>query len=330
MAPELLKPKLPKSDEESENTHDTYVRLSTMRTLMWLFWALIGAGFFFDKNQIAFFLNAAIFLMAVIWGYFLLKIVRKEVEQKKKLAEMNRSIKELSKQRESLIYLSTHKVRGCFTHSKYIFSEILEGTFGPVSAEIKSIAEKGLESDNEGISMVDTLLNASNLTMGDIKYDKKTVSMGDMVKKVLEREKGIILKKGLTLNVKIGEDKYEIFGDSFWVKEAISNLIENAIRYTESGHITIGLQRGDENNLKKVLFYVKDTGIGITEEDKKNLFTEGGRGKESVKINVDSTGYGLYTVKLVVEAHQGKVWAESEGAGKGAQFYLELPAIDQD
>ena len=57
-----------------------------------------------------------------------------------------------------------------------------------------------------------------------------------------------------------------------------------------------------------------------------NLFTEGGHGKDSVKINVESTGFGLYIVKQIVDAHKGRVWAESEGAGKGTQFYVELPA----
>jgi signal transduction histidine kinase len=77
----------------------------------------------------------------------------------------------------------------------------------------------------------------------------------------------------------------------------------------------------------KILFSVKDTGIGLTPEDKKNLFTEGGRGKDSVKFNVDSTGYGLYSVKLIVEAHGARVWAESEGAGKGSEFFVEFDAI---
>ena len=86
-----------------------------------------------------------------------------------------------------------------------------------------------------------------------------------------------------------------------WLKEAINNLIDNSIKYTKEGKISISLKDGDG----KVRFTITDTGVGINDEDKKNLFTEGGRGKDSVRINVDSTGYGLYSVKLIIEAHKG-------------------------
>ena len=66
-------------------------------------------------------------------------------------------------------------------------------------------------------------------------------------------------------------------------------------------------------------------GVGISNEDKPHLFTEGGRGKESLKVNVHSTGYGLYIAKQIVETHKGRIWAESDGAGKGSAFFVELP-----
>jgi len=112
-------------------------------------------------------------------------------------------------------------------------------------------------------------------------------------------------------------------GDVFWLKEVVNNLIENSIKYTREGKITVGLSDGDG----KIHFSVKDTGVGITEEDKKILFTEGGRGKDSVKINTDSTGYGLYSVKLIIEAHNGKAWGESAGPNKGSEFHVEFPAV---
>ncbi|MDE2218039.1 MAG: HAMP domain-containing histidine kinase [Patescibacteria group bacterium] len=73
-----------------------------------------------------------------------------------------------------------------------------------------------------------------------------------------------------------------------------------------------------------MLFSVKDTGVGLSQEDKEKLFTEGGKGKNSQKVNVDSTGFGLFIAKNIVEAHGGKVWAESEGEGKGSEFWVEL------
>jgi signal transduction histidine kinase len=74
----------------------------------------------------------------------------------------------------------------------------------------------------------------------------------------------------------------------------------------------------------KVLLAIKDTGVGITRDDMERLFTEGGRGKDSVKVNVNSTGYGLFFAKGIIDAHQGRIWAESQGPGKGSQFYVEL------
>jgi signal transduction histidine kinase len=68
-----------------------------------------------------------------------------------------------------------------------------------------------------------------------------------------------------------------------------------------------------------------DTGVGITPEDMKRLFTEGGHGAESIKVNVHSTGYGLYIAKQIAEAHGGAIRAESEGKGKGSRFIVELP-----
>ena len=129
--------------------------------------------------------------------------------------------------------------------------------------------------------------------------------------------------KGLKFIEDIKEGNYATQGDPFWLKEVVNNFIDNAGKYTRAGSVTVTLGR-KENEL---VFSVKDTGVGLTEEDKKILFTEGGRGKDSIKVNVDSTGYGLYSVKLIVEAHKGRVWAESAGAGQGSTFFVELNAV---
>ena len=264
-------------------------------------------------------------LFIIALGYALIKSVKKEIEQREHIEKLNIDLQESIKQRESLVHLVTHKVKGSFTRSKYIFAGLLDGTFGEISAQVKKYAETGLESDNGGIQTVDLVLNASNLSSGTVKYEMKPVDFKEIVLKSLAEKKVQAEAKGLQVESSIHADQndmYSILGDAFWLKEAVSNLIDNAIKYTKEGKISIELHDGNG----KIVFSVKDSGIGITEEDKKNLFTEGGRGKESVKVNVDSTGYGLYSVKLIIEAHKGKVWAESGGESKGSVFFVELPA----
>jgi len=252
------------------------------------------------------------------------KVTEKMYTQNLELARLYKEVDHLSKQRESLMHLINHKVKGAFTHSKYIFAGILDGTFGEINEEIRKRAEQGLDSDDTGIKTIDLILNAANLQKGFIKYEMKPADFENIVSKSYSEKKVPAEKKGLAIEMNTGDGTYSVLGDAFWLKEAVNNLLENSIKYTKTGEIKLNLEKKDG----KILLSVKDTGIGISEEDKKNLFTEGGRGKDSVKTNVDSTGYGLYSVKLIVEAHKGKVWVESEGQGKGSTFYIELEPVN--
>jgi signal transduction histidine kinase len=227
------------------------------------------------------------------------------------------------------MHLITHKVKGSFTRTKILFASMLDGTFGDINPEIKKRAQQGLDFDNDGVATVDLVLNAANMQSGTIKYEMKPIDFKEIVEKTIVEKRMGAENKGLKLEeTAIAEGNYGILGDAIWIKEAVNNLIENSIKYTREGSITVGLEKkpaSTQGGGDKILLSVKDTGVGITDEDKQNLFKEGGRGKDSIKVNVDSTGYGLFTVKLVIEGHKGRVWAESEGAGKGSQFYIELP-----
>jgi signal transduction histidine kinase len=251
------------------------------------------------------------------------KITEEMYKQNLELARLYKQVDGLNKQRESLMHLINHKVKGAFTRSKYIFAGILDGTFGEINAEIKKRAEQGLESDNTGIETIDLVLNAANMEKGTVKYELKPLDFKEIALKVVSEKSERAANRGLKIESGIeNKEPQMVNGDAFWLKEVVNNLVENSIRYSKEGKITVTLTKSGD----KIILAVKDTGIGITEEDKKNLFTEGGRGKDSVKINVDSTGYGLYSVKLIVEAHKGRVWAESAGPGLGSTFFVELPA----
>jgi signal transduction histidine kinase len=129
--------------------------------------------------------------------------------------------------------------------------------------------------------------------------------------------------KGLALIFTTDDLSYQMTGDKAQINDHIlRNLIDNSINYTPSGSVAVSLKK-DGN---KIIMATKDTGVGITDEDKKRLFTEGGHGKDSQKINAHSTGYGLYIAKQITEAHGGTIRVESEGEGKGSTFIVEFPA----
>jgi len=287
-----------------------------------LLFAVLGILFIRNIENVRIITLFTLFLVSIA-GYSLVQSVKREIERKEELAKLNTQLESLIKQRESLMHLITHKVKGSFTHSKYIFAGILDGSFGEVNEEIKKRATQGIDSDDTGLKTIDLILNTTNMQKGLIKYDMKPLELRSIVALVDGEKKGRAEEKGLKLETHVPTDTFTILGDQFWIKEAVSNLVENSIKYTLKGTININLEKKND----KVLFSVTDTGVGISSEDKKVLFTEGGRGKDSVKVNVDSTGYGLYSVKLIIEAHKGRVWAESNGEEQGSTFFIELPLV---
>ncbi len=282
---------------------------------------LMGGQLFFITDTTSKLITGLAMILAGGLSVILFRNLKRESDQRTQIAKLNVSLQESIKQRESLVNLVTHKVKGSFTRTKYLFAGMLDGTFGEISEEIKRRAQQGLEFDDGGIKTVDLVLNVANLQNGFVKYDMKPVDFKKVVTDAVSEKKVTAEAKNMMIEVNIKEDIYNVSGDVMWLKEAVTNLVDNSIKYSREGKIIVNLEKSKD----KILLSVKDNGIGITEEDKKNLFTEGGRGKDSVKINVDSTGYGLYSVKLIVEAHKGRTWADSE-VGKGSTFYIELPA----
>jgi signal transduction histidine kinase len=242
-----------------------------------------------------------------------------------KLQISNQELAEANNRQEGLIHFISHQVKGFLTKSQAAFAGILEGDYGSAPPKIKDMAEIALRDNQQGVETVMSILNASNLKKGTVSFDKKPFNFRQSLEQQLKNRSNEISAKGLKLETDIKATAYTTLGDQEKLeKHVIGNLLDNAIKYTLHGGLKITLTK----NNNKILLAIKDSGIGISEGDKKLLFTEGGRGRDSTKVNVDSTGYGLFIAKQVVETHDGKIWADSGGSGKGSTFYVELPTTN--
>lgn len=282
---------------------------------------LIASQFTFVRSTTNMVLTAVTLLLTLSAGVFLIRSVEREIEQRKRIEELAMNLEKSNKQQIILIHFITHQIKGFVTKSRNIFSMIKEGDCGPVPESMRTMIEEGFRSDTKGVNTIQEILNAANIKNGEVEYKKESFDLKALVDEIAGDLRGNAEAKGLSLVLETGSEPLLYPGDRNQLLNALKNLIDNSIKYTLKGEVRVSLaQKG-----KTVQFMVEDTGVGITPEDMKHLFTEGGHGANSTKVNVESTGFGLYIVKNIIEAHGGTVRAESEGEGKGSRFIAELP-----
>lgn len=245
------------------------------------------------------------------------------------LARLKQELELANAQQESLLHFISHEVKGFLAKDAGAFASLAEGDFGELQDGIKLFVEHALVESRQGASSVENILKASNQKKGTVTYVKEPFDLKALVAEAVEKTRSAAEQKGLSLSFSIDEQSYQMTGDKAQIGDhVLHNLLDNSISYTPAGSIDVSLKKDPSTGLGaggKIILTVKDTGIGISEEDKKRLFTEGGHGSDSQKTNVHSTGYGLYIAKNIVEAHGGIIRAESDGAGTGATFIVEFP-----
>ena len=293
------------------------IKLLAVQALVWGLIILIGAEFFFIQNNTNRILTAITLIGAAWLGLIIIRSVKKEVALREELEIANNN-------QQALIHFISHQIKGFFTKSKMIFAGILEGDFGESSPALKEMANVGMASDNNAVAMVQDILGASNLKKGTTNYTLKEVDLTEIIKNVAQSFTEEINKRGLKFETALPDKPIMIMADTTQITQVFKNLIDNSVRYTPKGEIKVSLKMSP-GNAYEAIFMIQDTGVGLTDKDKSALFTEGGKGEESLKINTNSTGYGLYIVKKIVENHSGRIWAESAGRGHGSTFFVELP-----
>ncbi|MEK7515827.1 MAG: HAMP domain-containing sensor histidine kinase [Patescibacteria group bacterium] len=302
------------------------------KALFYIFLIFSGAQFFFVTTPASMALAVIAFLMTLSFGVLLLQSYEREAQIRAEVEKLAEELQETNTRQETLMHFVGHEVKGYLTRDASAFAALVEGDFGELPEPLKPIVNQALAQSRDGARSVTDILTASNQKKGTMTYAKEPFDLKALIVEIVDKFKPKAEDKGLTLSFSADDSgaPYTFNGDKEKIGDnVLRNIIDNSINYTQSGSVAVSLKKENLPDGKagnKFVISIKDTGIGITPEDKKLLFTEGGHGKDSQKVNVHSTGYGLFIAKNIVEAHGGTIRAESLGAGKGSTFIVELPA----
>jgi len=262
----------------------------------------------------------------------LIKSILKEVSQREKIEKLaedlgraNERLKELDKQKTEFVSIASHQLRSPLTAIKGYSSMILEGSFGAINPKAKEAIDRIFQSSQKLVSVIEDFLNITRIELGRMKYEMGDFDFGKLAKQVTEEQRPNIEKQGLKLEFMDDGEDHNIYADSGKINQVLNNIIDNAAKYTKQGSIKVrveNLSMADGSEMTR--FTAEDTGVGIEKDMLSKLFQKFVRAYDAGKANVIGTGLGLYVAKQIVDGLGGRIWAESEGKGKGSRFIIEM------
>ncbi len=274
-------------------------------------------------------LNIFVFFLFCIFGYQLIKSTIQEIERReqmesmaKKLEKAYKELKRLDVAKTEFVSIASHQLRTPLTAIKGYLSLIQEETYGKFPRQMEKPLENTYISTERLIRLVNDLLNISRIESGKVITKVEKIYIEDIIESVITELENLAKQKNIYIKWKSSKKlSVKVLADKDKIRQVVLNLIDNAIRYTATGGVTISTKLSDENYQIKM----KDTGPGMAEEEISQLFVSFRRGSVGRKTSTEGTGLGLYIAKKFIEMQNGKVWAESLGKGKGSTFYIEIP-----
>ncbi len=233
--------------------------------------------------------------------------------------------KTLEKTRQEFTAMMVHELRAPLTAVRWSSESLLKNmaaaAAGVDTAKVKDTAVTIETASNNMLELVNDLLDVAKIEAGKFELNMQMYDLVEVVKDQVKAFTPQAEAKHLALNV-AAPDKFMVKFDRVRISQVMGNLISNAIKYTDSGEITVNVAADADKKAETV--GVKDSGIGVSHEDLGQLFSKF-KQLQSGDRSRKGTGLGLVVSKGIIEAHNGKIWAESAGENLGTTFYFSLP-----
>lgn len=240
------------------------------------------------------------------------------------------------KRRADFISTASHEMRTPVAAIEGYLALALNEKVSKIDSNARSYLMKAHASSQHLGKLFQDLLTSAKAEDGRLVSHPQPVEIGKFIEQLTEDLRFTAEKKGLLVEQLIGANEssttesgvknvkplYYVMADPDRLREVVTNLFDNAIKYTESGKITLGLT----GNNDVVQLFIQDTGIGIPEEDVPHMFQKFYRVDNSATRTIGGTGLGLFICRKIIELYRGTIWVESK-FGEGSTFYINLPRI---
>ncbi len=232
---------------------------------------------------------------------------------------------ELEKLKVDFVSIATHELRTPLTALKGYLSVFIDENKQEFNAEQNTFLDRITISVQRLGNLIENLLSVSRIEKGNLALDISQIEWPPFVLQAVDDLKNQATQAKITLTFEQPSQQIPTVSvDTMRIYEVLMNLLGNAISYTPSGgHITVSIEHTDN----QVITHIKDTGKGIPTEAIPHLFTKFYRVVGRLEQGSRGTGLGLYISKSIIDLHHGKIWAESEGEGKGSTFSFSLPVV---
>lgn len=220
--------------------------------------------------------------------------------------------------------IAAHDLKAPLAAIQSFLGVMLGGFVGELSEKQKHMMQRASQRITELLKLISDLLDIPRIEMGQLVQEMEEVSLAQIINCFAEEGLSLAKQRGIEFSVDISPDLPSINGASPRLQQVIANLVNNAINYTSEGEVVIRAREADS----EVLVEVADTGCGIPPDDLPRVFEDFFRARN---VETTGTGLGLSISKRIVEAHGGRIWAESPcpETGKGSKFCFTLPKKSQ-